>query len=265
MTLRLADIGVNLSDQAFDVDRDEVISRAVEAGVTTMILTGTSLEESQQVLNLANQYSEYCFSTVGIHPHHAKYVQHSTMAELKSLLMENKVVAIGETGLDFNRDFSPRQVQEKVFEQHLELAIETGMPLFCHERDASERFAEMIKGCRDQISRLVIHCFTAEKTALYRYLDLDCHIGITGWICDERRGTHLHPLVKDIPSDRLMIETDAPWLLPRTLTRKPKNRRNEPAFLMEVVKEIAAHTGKKEAVIAKETLDTALSFFNLHQ
>ena len=130
------------------------------------------------------------------------------------------MVAVGETGLDFNRDFSPRNVQEAVFEKQIELAINYSLPLFCHERDASNRFAEIIKSYRDQIEKLVVHCFTADKAALYRYLDLDCHIGITGWICDERRGTHLHPLVKSIPDNRLMIETDSPWLLPRTIQNK---------------------------------------------
>ncbi|MGB0361038.1 MAG: TatD family hydrolase, partial [Endozoicomonas sp.] len=169
------------------------------------------------------------------------------------------------TGLDFTRNFSPRPVQETVFEHHIELASETGMPLFCHERDAFERFSEIIGSYRDQLSKLVVHCFTADKTALYRYLDLDCHIGITGWICDERRGTHLWPLVKDIPSSRLMIETDAPWLLPRTLPVKPKNRRNEPVFLLEVLREIALHTGKAEEKIARETLTTSQLFFNLQE
>lgn len=263
MTLKLVDIGVNLSDKSFDKDRDEVVSRAVEQGVTTMILTGTSIAESQQVLDLARKYAGHCFCTAGIHPHGAKEANAQAFNELKSLFSEPEVVAVGETGLDFNRDFSPRPVQEKVFENQLELAIECGLPLFCHERDASGRFAEIIKSYRDQISKLVVHCFTADKTALYRYLDLDCHIGITGWICDERRGTHLHPLMKDIPANRLMVETDSPWLLPRTLTTKPKNRRNEPAFLPEVIQMIASHTGQNPEQVGQQTRDTSLAFFNL--
>ncbi|WP_286196638.1 TatD family hydrolase [Thalassotalea sp. G20_0] len=263
MTQQLVDIGVNLSDKAFDQDRDEVVSRAVEHGVTTMILTGTSLTESQKVLGLARKYSEHCFCTAGIHPHGAKDANTQTFKELKALFSEPEVVAVGETGLDFNRDFSPRPVQEKVFERQLELAIESGLPLFCHERDASERFADIIKNYRDQVSKLVVHCFTADKTALYRYLDLDCHIGITGWICDERRGTHLHTLMKDIPASRLMVETDSPWLLPRSLAKKPKNRRNEPAFLFEVVQMIATHTGLSPEQVARQTRATSLEFFNL--
>ena len=265
MTLQLVDIGVNLSNKAFDKDRDDVVNRAIEHGVTTMILTGTSLRESRQVLELARDYPGNCFCTAGIHPHEAKETNVQTFKELKSLFNEPEVVAVGETGLDFNRDFSPRRTQESVFENQLELAIESGLPLFCHERDASERFSEIIKSYRDQIGKLAVHCFTADKTALYRYLDLDCHIGITGWICDKRRGTHLHSLMKDIPANRLMVETDAPWLLPRTLATKPRDRRNEPAFLSEVVKVIACHTRKSPERVALETRKTSLEFFNLKE
>ena len=263
MTAQFIDIGVNLSNKAFAKDRDRVLEKAVNAGVTQMILTGTSLSESRQVLELSQQYQDYCYCTAGVHPHDAKDVKPENINEFRALLKEDKVVAVGEIGLDFNRDFSPRPVQEQVFEQQIELAIETGLPLFCHERDASERFAEIVTSCRDDISKLVVHCFTADKTALYRFLDLDLHIGITGWVCDERRGTHLHSLLKDIPANRLMIETDSPYLLPRTLTSKPKNRRNEPAFLLEVAAMIALHTGKTVEQVAKETTTTARTFFNL--
>lgn len=261
----MIDIGVNLTDRQFNRDRDDVIERAIEAGVTTMILTGTDLDESQAALQLAEQYAGYCYSTAGMHPHNAKDATETSFRELSSLLQENKVVAVGETGLDFNRDFSPRPVQERVFERQLELAIQYQMPAFCHERDASQRFYDIVRDVRDELNSLVVHCFTADKAALYRYLDLDLHIGITGWVCDERRGTHLHPLLKDIPANRLMIETDAPWLLPRTMDKKPKNRRNEPAFLPWVVRTVAEHTGKTCDQVMQETADTAKAFFHLDQ
>jgi TatD DNase family protein len=261
----LVDIGVNLTDKQFNKDREEVVERAVDAGVTTMILTGTAVKESVQALELTRRFPEHCFSTAGIHPHDAKNATEACFNELKGLMAEPSVVAAGEMGLDFNRDFSPRPVQESVFIRQLELAVETGLPAFCHERDASERFADIAKDYRDHLSGLVVHCFTADKKALYRYLDLDFHIGMTGWVCDERRGTHLHPLLKDIPANRLMIETDAPWLLPRTMDKKPKNRRNEPAYLGWVVKTISEHTGKNPEQVATETRETAVQFFNLDQ
>ena len=260
----LVDIAINLTHESFSHDRNEVVERAKQAGVKTLVITGTSLAESIHALELAAGY-DYCYCTAGIHPHDAKDVKNSHYAELSSLISQKKVVAVGETGLDFNRNFSPRDAQEQVFEQQIELAIESGKPLFCHERDASDRFAEMIKPYRDDISRLVVHCFTADKKALYNYLDMDCHIGMTGWICDERRGSHLHPLLKDIPANRLMVETDGPYLLPRTLSPKPKTRRNEPVFLTEVVKTIAEITGKTYTVVAAETTATARAFFSLDQ
>ncbi len=259
----LIDIGVNLTDKQFANDKEAVVERAVEAGVGTMILTGTSCEESIEAAELAEKFTPHCYATAGIHPHNAKNVREEDYRTIKELMALPQVVSAGEMGLDFNRDFSPRSDQEKVFEQQLELALASGLPAFCHERDASERFADIMKEFRDRLSNAVVHCFTADKKALYRYLDLDLHIGITGWVCDERRGSHLHPLLKDIPADRLMIETDAPWLLPRTMAPKPKKRRNEPAFLPWVVKTIAEHTGKTETQIAEETSRTAMKFFNL--
>ncbi len=263
MTQELVDIGVNLGDKAFDKDRDDVVERALEAGITTMILTGTTLAESQQTLKLSETYSDYCYTTVGIHPHYAKDATEQHFNELRDMYAHEKVVAVGEAGLDFNRDFSPRPIQEQVFEKQIELALETGLPLFCHERDASKRFADIVKAYRDDMSDLVVHCFTADKESLYRYLDLDLHIGITGWVCDERRGTHLHPLLNDIPGNRLMIETDCPYLLPRTLKPKPRSRRNEPAFLGEVVNMIAQQTNRTPEQVAGQTTATALKFFRL--
>ncbi|AMO56649.1 preprotein translocase subunit TatD [Endozoicomonas montiporae] len=261
----MIDIGVNLTDKQFNRDREAVVERAVAAGVNTLILTGTDMDESIAALELAQQYPEHCYSTAGIHPHSAKEATDSSYKTLSSLFQEQTVVAAGEMGLDFNRDFSPRPVQETVFEQQLALAVQHNMPAFCHERDASQRFFDIVREFRDELSGLVVHCFTADKEALYRYLDLDLHIGITGWVCDERRGTHLHPLLRDIPKNRLMIETDAPWLLPRTMDKKPKNRRNEPAFLPWVARTIAEHTGETAEQVMQETAETARLFFNLDQ
>ncbi|WP_354011342.1 TatD family hydrolase [Endozoicomonas lisbonensis] len=261
----MIDIGVNLTDKQFNRDREAVVERAIEAGVNTLILTGTDIEESVAAVQMAQEFAPHCYSTAGIHPHSAKDATEASFKELSDLFQEDKVVAAGEMGLDFNRDFSPRPIQESVFEQQLELAIQHNMPAFCHERDASQRFYDIVREVRDDLSGLLVHCFTADKEALYRYLDLDLHIGITGWVCDERRGTHLHPLLKDIPQNRLMIETDSPWLLPRTMDKKPKNRRNEPAFLPWIARTIAEHTGKTPEQVVKETSNTARAFFNLDQ
>ncbi len=264
--MQLIDIGVNLTHPSFAEYRQALLERAYAAGVQRLILTGTSLAESQNALALCQQLdanSEHLFSTAGIHPHDASSWNSDSYNELTALLKDPRVRAVGECGLDFNRDFSPRVQQEKVLEQQLALAVELQLPVFLHERDADERLLAIVRDFRDQLSAAVVHCFTGEKRALFNYLDMDLHIGITGWICDERRGSHLHPLVKEIPRTRLMLESDAPYLLPRSLRPKPKNGRNEPAFLTEVLREVALHRGESEADVATHTSATAMAFFNL--
>lgn len=262
----LIDIGINLTSERFRHDVSEVLQRAYAARVQQMVVTGTSERESYRALELCQQYDsqeQHLFSTAGVHPHHAKDWGYETATVIKQLLQSPTVKAVGECGLDFNRDFSPRPVQEKVFEQQLALAVELQRPVFMHERDACERFIAILREFRDQLPAAVVHCFTGEKKDLFSYLDLDLHIGITGWICDERRGLHLQALVKDIPADRLMLETDGPYLLPRTLKNKPADRRNEPAFLPEVLSVTAACRGVTPQVLAAQTTACAKAFFNL--
>ena len=259
----LIDIGANLTAKAFKSDQVAVIKRAREAGVTRMVVTGSSVEESQRAANLAERYPAALFATAGVHPHNAKDCDEDTLASLRSLALNPVVVAIGECGLDFNRDFSPRPVQLEWFESQCQLAGELRMPLFLHERDASEAFRDVIKNHRSDVPAAVVHCFTGDGTALDSYLDLDLHIGITGWICDERRGVHLKELVRRIPSDRLMIETDAPYLVPRTI--HPRPGRNEPAFLPHVLSTVSECLDRPVEEVALETTRTAERFFDLDQ
>ncbi|WP_158153709.1 TatD family hydrolase [Pseudomonas sp.] len=264
--MQLIDIGVNLTNASFHEKHQAVLERAYAAGVVQLVLTGTEIACSEQSLALCEQLDESAtrlFSTAGIHPHHASDWTADTERQLRDLLAQPRVRAVGECGLDFNRDFSPRPQQEKVLEQHLALAVELQRPVFLHERDASVRLLEILKDFRDRLPAAVVHCFTGEQKALFSYLDLDLHIGITGWICDERRGTHLHPLVGNIPRGRLMLESDAPYLLPRTLRPKPKNGRNEPAYLPEVLHEVARHRGESADDLAAHTTACARAFFNL--
>ncbi|MEJ6592004.1 MAG: TatD family hydrolase, partial [SAR86 cluster bacterium] len=222
----LIDIGANLTHESFVADFTDLLDRAQQAGVNQIIVTGASLQGSLDALTLARQQPGYLWATAGIHPHHADEANPAALAQLRTLAAQPEIKAIGETGLDFFRDICPRDQQIQAFEAHIELAIETGLPMFLHERESSQAFLEVLRPYRDQLSQVVVHCFTGEAAALYHYLDLDCHIGITGWICDERRGAHLIPLVSDIPDNRLLIETDAPYLLPRNIKPKPKGRRN---------------------------------------
>ena len=259
----LFDIGANLTHDSFASHFEQMLDRAWQAGVSQISVTGASLQGSLDALALARQSQGYLWATAGIHPHHANDTDAAALAQLRQLASAPEVRAIGETGLDFFRDFCPRAQQEKSFEAHIELAIDTGLPMFLHERDASQRFLELLRPCRDQLTNLVVHCFTGEAKALYAYLDLDCYIGITGWICDERRGTHLLPLMQDIPANRLLLETDAPYLLPRNISPKPRSRHNEPCNLPYVCAAIASATGKDFADIANSTTTNARNFFRL--
>jgi TatD DNase family protein len=264
--MQLIDIGVNLTNSSFANKEQAVLDRAYQSGVAQLLLTGTHVESSEQALELCHRLDDSAqrlFSTAGIHPHAASDWTSNSERQLRALLNEDRVRAVGECGLDFNRDFSPRSQQEKVLEEHLALAVDLQLPVFLHERDANQRLLEILRDYRDRLPALVVHCFTGEQRALFSYLDLDLHIGITGWICDERRGTHLHPLVKDIPRGRLMLESDAPYLLPRSLRPKPKNGRNEPAYLPEVLREVALHRGESLEDVAAHTTDCARAFFGL--
>jgi TatD DNase family protein len=227
-----------------------------------MIITGTNLAVSEAALEIARKMPSHLFATAGVHPHDSRNCTDRTIADLRRLAANEEVVAIGECGLDFNRDFSPRPLQEKWFEAQIALAEELQLPLFLHERDAEKRFCEILTTAKKSAPG-VVHCFTGNGQALKAYLDMGLHIGITGWICDERRGIHLRELVRNIPLDRLMIETDAPFLLPRPLSAKPKDGRNEPSFLPAVLRTVAECLGKSLSEVARITTATAQQFFRI--
>ncbi|UTW14337.1 TatD family hydrolase [Marinobacterium rhizophilum] len=259
----MIDIGVNLTDKRFAQDLDAVISRATEAGVSTLIVTGTSLAGSQAARELCHQHPGTLRFTAGVHPHHASEYDAHTHAQLRQLALDPACVALGETGLDFNRNFSSPTEQIAAFEQQLELAMESGLPLFLHERDAHAEQLALLKRHRSAISRAVAHCFTGSEEELHGYLDLDLHIGLTGWVCDERRGAHLLPLLRDIPADRLLLETDAPYLLPRDLRPKPKSGRNEPCYLPHIAERVAQATGEPVEVLRARLHANSKAFFGL--
>lgn len=260
--MELIDIGANLAHDSFADDLDTVLTRADEAGVQRMVVTGSDIESNERALALAANRPGLV-STAGCHPHHAAEVGTELYEQMQRLADEPGVVALGEMGLDFFRDMAPRATQEQIFERQLEVAAEAGMPVFLHQRDAHERFLPILRAYRDALPAAVAHCFTAGKRELFDYLDLDCHIGITGWVCDERRGGHLLELMPSIPADRLMIETDAPYLMPRTIRPRPKTRRNEPANLPWVLDAVAEARGEDRETVAANTTATAEQFFGL--
>lgn len=263
MTWSLVDIGANLAHDSFDDDRAEMMQRAASAGVGTMIVTGSSDDSNVRAAELAAASCGTLYSTAGVHPHHASDYTDASNALIRSLVQKDVVVAVGECGLDYFRNFSPRDAQLSAFRRQLEIARDTGLPVFLHQRDAHDDFVETLEPMLPDLSRAVAHCFTGEGESLREYLALGLYIGITGWICDERRGKHLHDIVDIIPDDRLLIETDAPYLLPRTIKPRPKTRRNEPMHLREVVKVVAEARAQSEDHIAKITAENARRFFSL--
>jgi len=261
--MTLIDIGANLTHHAFDSDRDSVIARAADAGVGVMIVTGSTAEVSRDALALTRAHPGILYATAGVHPHHAGQAPTHVCDELRNLYRHPEVVAIGECGLDLFRNFSTPEDQERVFRSQLELACELNAPVFLHQRDAHERFMSILREYLPRLSRAVAHCFTGGSAELEDCLAAGLYIGITGWICDERRGAHLRPLIPRIPADRLMIETDAPYLLPRDLAPRPKSRRNEPAYLPHVLAAVAAAAQRDIGTLARETTANARRFFAL--
>lgn len=261
--MQFIDIGANLTHDAFAEDREAVIGRALRAGVAQMVVTGTTLAHSQRALELTQAYPGQIYATAGVHPHYTQEISSNWSASLRRLVLQPEVVAVGECGLDYYRNFSPCAQQAAVFEQQLALAVEVGKPLFLHQRDAHQDFLSILDPYLHQIHAAVVHCFTGQHQELFDYLDRGLFIGITGWLCDERRGTHLRELVRLIPADRLMIETDAPYLLPRTWRPKPKNRRNEPGLLPHIASELARARGQSLEQLAADTTLVARDFFRL--
>jgi TatD DNase family protein len=263
--VELIDIGANLTHESFRADFDAVLARARAHGVARIVVTGASAGGSRAALELARSHPGFLDATAGVHPHHAHEYDDATDALMRELAAAPEVRAIGETGLDYYRNYSPHAAQVAAFERQLAIAIDTGKPLFLHQRDAHADFVACLDNVQDRIAKAVVHCFTGERDELVAYLDRGFFIGITGWISDERRGMHLRELVRLIPADRLMIETDAPYLLPRDLHPKPSHRRNEPMYLAHVCAAVAAARGESIEALAAATTATADAFFALRK
>lgn len=261
--MQLIDIGANLGHESFAHDFDAMLERADAAGVVQMMVTGASRAGSVQALQLAQAHPDRLYATAGVHPHHASEYTEEADAELRALQQHPEVRAVGECGLDYHRDFSPRPAQRRAFERQLQIAADTGKPLFLHQRDAHADFVAIMRTFDGQLGAAVVHCFTGSREELFACLDQDWYIGITGWLCDERRGSHLRELVKHIPANRLMIETDAPYLLPRTVKPQPAQRRNEPMYLRHIVEELARDRGEEVALTAANSTASARGFFGL--
>jgi TatD DNase family protein len=261
--MELVDIGVNLAHESFADDRADVLARAHAAGVTQVVITGSTVQSSHAAHRLASAQPGVLACTAGVHPHHAVELDAAALGELRALAMLPGVRALGECGLDYFRDLAPREAQRTAFRRQLELAAELQKPVFLHVRDAHDDFIALVREYRAALPGAVAHCFTGGPRELEACLELDLHIGITGWVCDERRGGELQRAAPRVPAGRLMLETDAPYLLPRSLRPHPASRRNEPAWLPEVARVLAELRGESLEALAAHTSATARAFFGL--
>ena len=258
--MELTDICCNLTHESFDSDRAQVLARARAAGVTRFLLAGADLPESRACIALAERHAG-CRAAVGVHPHQARSWTAGSAGELRALAGAPAVCAIGECGLDYHRDLSPRPTQRAAFAAQLELAWELGLPALLHCRDADGDFLAALDAAGARRPRAVLHCFTGGAELLAACLERGLHIGLTGWFCDERRGAHLAGLAAAIPPGRLLLETDAPYLLPRTLRPRPATRRNEPMWLPHIAARVAAARGQTLEELARQTSACARELF----
>lgn len=261
----MIDIGLNLTHESFNADREALLHAAAAADVTHMLVTGSTLASTQAAIDLAQRHPDALRATAGVHPHHAGDLRAQDLPELRRLALLPQVVAVGECGLDYFRDFSAHADQQQAFRWQLQLAVEVGKPLFLHQRDAHEDFLAILQEYWSSIRRGVAHCFTGGVAQAKAYLDLGLYLGITGWICDERRGAELREAIRHIPRDRLLVETDAPYLLPRDLRPKPSSRRNEPKYLPHIVEIVARLRGETPEEVAAYMADNARELFGWPQ
>ncbi|MBE6487463.1 MAG: hydrolase TatD [Methanosphaera stadtmanae] len=261
--MELIDIGINLMHKSYDKDRTDVVDEAKKVGVTQNIITGSSISSSRTAVEYASKYPGTLFATCGVHPHDAKSCNENTIGILRDLASNDCVVAIGECGLDYNRNYSPQNIQRKWFEEQVKLAEELNMPLFLHDRESYDDFSKILRRHKEVSKRSVVHCFTGTKYEAEDYLDLGCYIGVTGWICDDRRNDELLKAIKVIPPEKLMIETDGPFLLPRDFESKPKKNRNEPKYLPHILGRIAKEMNIDKQELAEQVTMNTRKFFNI--
>lgn len=261
--MEFIDIGLNLMHKSYDKDRKDVMINANKVGVSKAIITGSDINSSILASGYALKYPGILYSTAGVHPHDAKTCDENTIPTLKKLAKNDSVVAIGECGLDYNRNYSPQNIQRKWFKKQLELAEELDMPVFLHDRESYSDFSKILREFPNVAKKSVVHCFTGDKYEVEDYLSLGCFIGVTGWICDERRGDELREAVKHIPPNKLMIETDGPFLIPRDLKPKPKKHRNEPKYLPHILNRIAKEMNLDSNDLGIQVYENTRKFFNI--
>ncbi len=243
------------------LDAGQIIADALSASVRRLCIITTHPGEWDTARQLRQQYPDQVSYTLGIHPHNAKDACEQDFARLREQLTQPGVVAVGECGLDFNRNFSPPDVQIEVFKRQLAIAVESGLPVYLHERDAFETQLACRSPVIDALSGGIAHCFTQGMTQLHGYLQLGLYIGITGWVCDPKRGADLRACLTDLPLEKLILETDAPYLFPKTL--RPRQRNNTPACLPHIGEQVARLYGVDTPRISASSYANTCQLFGI--
>jgi TatD DNase family protein len=257
----LVDSHCHVAEADFDVDRDAMLARAAASGVSVLVCvgaTGPAAANAGAVALIGTRGGCRIVATVGIHPHYASTADAAAFATLERLAAAPGVVALGETGLDFHYDHSPRGAQREAFARSVALARRLGLPLVVHVRDAHGEAVEVLKAEGAAAVGGVIHCFTGDRTDAQRYLDIGFHISIAG-IVTFKNADRLREAARAVPGDRLLIETDAPYLAPMP----HRGRRNEPAYVRVVAEALAALRGESLAALAATTTTNARRLFRL--
>ena len=257
------DIACNLTHESILPNIDDVISEAKLVNVNKLGLISAELEDFSKIASLVKRYPDDLAPTYGVHPHHASQLSELTKNEFLQLVSKFNPNVIGEIGLDYFRNISAPEEQMHAFEIQLQAAIDLELPVFLHQRDSHDDFLKILRNYHSELSSLVVHCFTGTQRELDEYLELGSYIGLTGWICDERRNQELRASIKNIPLEKLMIETDAPYLIPRNLKPRPSKNINLPKYLPHIAAEISSLTNYSIGEIATETYNNAIKFFNL--
>ncbi|RJQ73009.1 MAG: TatD family deoxyribonuclease [Desulfobacteraceae bacterium] len=258
--MQIFDSHCHLDDHCYDRDLESVVQRARQADVQAIMVVGIDLESSRRAVAIAHAH-EGLYAAVGLHPHDAKSCEESLLAELSRLANDFKVKAWGETGLDFNRMYSPRRNQEICFARQLEMGGTLNLPMIFHERDSQGRFLEILKIHWGTRSKGVVHCFSGNDAELDAYLEMGLYIGITGILTIQTRGKTLREMARRIPAERLLVETDAPYLTPTP--ERNKFRRNEPAFVRTVLFKLAEVRQEPPETIAQATWANTRRLFGI--
>jgi TatD DNase family protein len=252
----LIDSHAHLEMPEFDADREAVIARAEAAGLTAIVTVGTTVPDCRKAVEIARRH-RIVHAAVGIHPHEVKGIGPETYDVLRELARQAKVVALGEIGLDFFYEHSPRDVQLKRFVEQVELALELDLPVIVHDRDAHEETLEILQRYRGPL-RGVVHCFSGGAAMAEACLEMGFCLSVAGPVT-YKKAQELRDVVREVPADRLLVETDCPYLAPQPF----RGKRNEPAYVAETARRVAEVKGMDPGELGRIAADNASRLFGL--